>query len=168
VSGDPINPELGEVVLNGSEFVPYLKDLSPGEMQGMLTARPGLAEVLLEILSNQSSWGGKAGVTADEFAELEQLNARIARLDVFLRPAQKFAEMLCETRYALEDRRQHVILDIAASVDRRGKHEPELLARYGKTRQYRSASALKGVKTRRRKARQAKALAEAAEPSPVE
>ena len=152
MASDPKNPQVGDVVFNGSEFTPYLVDLAPGDLQGMRTAQPGFDDVLKEIITNQADWGESAGVTAADFAELSGMNARITRIDAFVRPVQKFLEMLIETRYQLEDRRQRIALNVAQSVDRRGVRDPELVAKYEKTRVYRSASAKKAAKTRRNKA----------------
>lgn len=149
MANDPTNPEVGALVIHGEEFGEYLVDLAPGALQGMRTAQPGFDDVIKEILANQAQWGPKAGVTVDDFTELEMTNARIARIDVFVRPVQKLLEMLIETRYMLEDRRQRLALNIAKSVDRRGVRDPKLLAKYEKTRAYRSASAKKGLRTRR-------------------
>jgi ribosomal protein L12E/L44/L45/RPP1/RPP2 len=161
MAGTPTNPENGDRVIDGSEFV-YLVDLTPKDLQGLRTAQEGLKEVLDEILSNHADWGGKAGLTAEEHAELVTTSERIARLDKFYGPLAKFTEMVEETRYLLEDKRQRVILNLASSVDRRSKNTPELLAKYEKTRTYRSAAAKKAVKTRQKNA-EAQAEAQAAE-----
>jgi hypothetical protein len=63
--------------------------------------------------------------------------------------------MLTETRYVLDDKRQRIILDAAQAVDRRAKKSDDLFARYQKTREYRSAIAKKGLKTREKKVQQA-------------
>jgi hypothetical protein len=149
---DPKNPQVGDTVFDGEEFQAYIVDLEPGDLQGMLTKQPGFEEVKQEILSNQNDWGARAGVTPEDITELELINGRIARIDAFVRPVQKFVEMLIETRYQLEDRRQRFALNVAQSVDRRGVRDPQLLAKYELTRTYRSAVAKKGVATRRKKA----------------
>lgn len=168
--GTPTNPEVGDRVFDGSEFT-YLKDLSPKELQGMLTAQPNLAIVLQEILTNQAAWGGQAGVTPDDVAEIATITERIGRIDQFLKPAAKFVEMLEETRYLLEDRRQHKVFDIGAAAERRGKEIPELLARYEQTRAYRSAAGKKAAKTRKKNAEAQEVEATAgeaqAEPTPA-
>jgi len=153
MAGDATNPEVGERVFDGSEFT-YLKDITPREMLGLRTAQLGLEEVLKEIRAHQAEWGGKAGLTADDFAELETISQRIARIDAFIAPVQKFLEMLTETRYLLEDKRQRFVLNLASSVDRRGKENPDLLAKYEQTRNYRSAAAKKALKTRLKNAEQ--------------
>lgn len=163
---DPKNPEVGSLVFDGEEFAPYLVDLQPGELQGMRTEQPGFDNVNKEVVANHAEWGAKAGVTEEDFNQLQTISERIERIDLFVRPLQKFLEMLIETRYVLEDRRQRIVLNIAQSVDRRGVREPILLAKYEKTRSYRSAIAKKAVRTRRRNA----ALATQAEqpaPAPV-
>ncbi|AKT41813.1 hypothetical protein [Chondromyces crocatus] len=160
----PLNPLVGERVFNGAEF-DYLVDLEPSALKGMRTAQRGLDRVLAEIIGNEVVWAEKAGVTTADMTQLFLLNERIARIDEFLAPVLKFAEMLSETRYVLEDQRQHILLNIGASVERRGKEMPELLARYQKTRTYRSAIAKKAAKTRKKNAEeQAEVVALAAEP----
>ncbi|AKT43554.1 hypothetical protein [Chondromyces crocatus] len=161
----PLNPIVGEREFNGAEF-DYLIDLEPSALMGLKTAQRGFARVLGEIVGNEVEWAEKAGVTAADMTHLALLNQRIARLDEYLAPVQKFAEMLSETRYVLEDRRQHIVLNIGASVERRGKEMPELLARYQKTRAYRSAAGKKAAKTRQRNAQEQEAEARALEADP--
>lgn len=52
----------------------------------------------------------------------------------------------------LDDRLQRQVFNIANTVERRAKmlHSDELLARYGKTRKYRSATGHKAARTRKR------------------
>lgn len=150
MAGDPKNPVVGEFVLDGSEFVAYVEDLAPGECQGMQKTREGFELVYREIIDNQKEWGVKAGVLNEDVADLEESNARIARIDVFLPAFRKAVELLTETRYKLDDKRQMLALNTANSVDRRGKDVPELFAKYEKTRKYRSEVAMKAVRTRKK------------------
>ena len=161
MSNDPLNPTIGSLVFNGEEFT-YLVDLEPQDMQGKLTEQPGFGEAKDEVLANQQEWGAKAGVTSDDFTQLQLCNERIARIDTFLPPMLKCIEMMTETRCLLEDQRQRIVLNVAKSVDRRSIREPQLLAKYQKTRAYRSANAKKGLKTR--KAKQAALTAPASQP----
>jgi hypothetical protein len=154
---DPKNPNVGDCVFDGSEFAPYLVDVPPGGLQRMRTAQDGCDEVCKEILANQADWGTKAGVTAEDAADLGDINAKMARLDQFIQPVRKFLEMLIETRYVLDDRKQKLIYTIGQAVDRRGKEKPELLAKYQHTRAYRSAIAKKALKTRNKNAEEASA-----------
>jgi hypothetical protein len=168
MAGDPKNPEMGEFHLDGSEFLPYGKDLPPGKCQGMLTARDGFNEVCAEILMNQAAYGGIAGIPDHDADDLTTCNERIARIDAFLPPLLKFVEILTETRYFIDDRRQRIILDSAQSVDRRAKKNPELFAKYEKTRAYRSAIAKKALKTKEKNAaeEQAPGAENGAKPEP--
>jgi hypothetical protein len=161
--GDPLNPKVGDREFNGAEF-DYLEDVEPSVLQSVLTAQEGSDAVLVEVTGNMQEWAEKAGMTPTDVADFTTLNQRIARIDVFLAPAQKFAEMLLETRYLLEDRRQRILLNLGASVERRGKQLPELLAKYEKTRAYRSAAGKKAARTRRRNAEQG---AQPQTPAPV-
>ena len=151
---DPLNPVIGQFVFDGTEFVSYAVDLPPGACQGMLATREGFEEVCKELVSNQAAWGAKAGIADQETTDLASCNERIARIDAFLPALAKAVEMLTETRYMLDDRRQRIALDAAQSVDRRALKMPELKAKYEVTREYRSAVAKKAVKTREKNAEQ--------------
>lgn len=149
---DATNPGMLSYIFDASEFLEYSCDLSPEECQGKLAERDGNAEVCNEIIDNQPYWGSKAGISPDDITQLQLLNGRIARLDAFLPPMEKCCEVLRETRMELVDQRERLIYNAANSVDRRAIKDPSLLARYQRTRAYRSAAALKAAKTRKKKA----------------
>ena len=151
---DPKNPTMGQLTFDGSEFAAYAVDMPPGACKGMLVTRPGFFDVCKEITDNQSECGGKAGIADPEVDELAQTNERIARIDAFLPALAKAAEILTETRYVLDDKRQRMVMDAAQAVDRRAKNAPELLAKYEKTREYRSVIAKKALKTKQQNAEQ--------------
>ena len=148
MAGDSKNPVVGSFVFDGAEFAEYAVDLPPGGCQGMLPTREGFLDVSQEILTQHAEWGAKAGIADQDKADLATANERIARIDVFLPALLKAVEVLTETRYLLDDQRQRIALDAAQAVDRRIGRQPELLARYEKTRQYRSAIAKKALKTK--------------------
>jgi hypothetical protein len=157
----------GSFNIDGSEFNEYGEDLGPKECQGFQTTREGYSEVYVEILANHALYGAKAGIPDADVTDMTTANERIARIDLFLPAYLKAAEILTETRAKLDDQRQRIALNSAASVDRRSLHHPELLAKYQKTREYRSAIAKKAAKTRAKKAAEAKAKAAAsATPAP--
>ena len=118
----------------------------------MIPTREGFLEVCQELLTHHAEWGSKAGIPDQDIADLTTLNARVARIDAFLPAFLKAAEILTETRYLLDDKRQRIVLDAAKAVDRRAKKAPELFASYQKTREYRSAIAKKGLKTKEQNA----------------
>jgi hypothetical protein len=150
---DPKNPIMGQLVFDGAEFT-YAVDLPPGACQGMLCTRDGYVDACAEIIANQPAWGAKAGIAAEEVTELTTANERIARIDTFLPAMMKAVEILTETRYMLDDRRQRIVMDAAQSVDRRAAKQPDLVAKYENTRNYRSAIAKKGLKTKAKNAEQ--------------
>lgn len=150
VNDDPMNPTMVSEIFDTSEFTPYEVHLGPGERQGMKVEHDGFEEVRMEIVDNQADWGEKAGIAPSDIAEFQLLNGRIARLDAFLPPFGKRYQVLLATRAFLADKREKLVNNVALSVDRRAAAEPALLSRYQKTRAYRSASALKAAKARRR------------------
>jgi hypothetical protein len=149
---DPKNPIMGQFVFDGQEFEAYAVDLPPGACQGMLLTRAGFDDVCKELTANHPAWSAKAGIPETEIDELKITNERIARIDAFLPALLKAVEMLTETRYVLDDKRQRIVLDAAQAVDRRAKKNDDLLARYQRTRAYRSAVAKKGLKTKEKNA----------------
>ena len=152
MAGDPKNPIIGEFVFDGAEFEAYAIDLPPGGCQGMLTTREGFLDVCQEIVTNHAEWGAKAGVPEGDMKDLVTANERIARIDVFLPALLKAVEVLTETRYVLDDQRQRIAFNGAQSIDRRLKSHPDLLAKYQKTREYRSAIAKKALRTKEKNA----------------
>jgi hypothetical protein len=146
------NPKMGDFVFDGSEFTAYAVDLAPGDCLGMLPTREGFLLVCQELLTNQAALGAIAGIADKEITDLSTANARIERIDVFLPALHKAVEMLTETRYLLDDQRQRIALDAAKAIDRRVKRYPELLAKYQRTREYRSEIAKKALKTKAKNA----------------
>jgi len=150
---DFTHPVVGDPGVDCSSLAMHLVDLPEEAMRGMLTAQEGFVEVILEIISNQAAWGEKAGITSSDFANFELSCDIVDKIDMYLPVARKLVEMLLETRALHEDRRQRIARAIAAGVERRAMHNAEgteLLARYQKTRVYRSAIGRKGYKTRQR------------------
>lgn len=145
---------LDSLVIDCTLLADFLEDLPPGDLIGRRTEQPGYAEVIDEIMINQEIWGSKIGVTADDIQAIELANHRIAMIDARLGACRKLLEKLEETRAKLDDQRQHQVALVATLVDARYKatRNPDLLARYEKTRAYRSAVGVKAVKTRRKNA----------------
>jgi len=153
----PKVPQPGDTVIDVTAIAKYLVDLPEGEMRGMLSEQPGFADVLAEIYANQAAFGEKAGITTVDFNDLQTTSDIIVHIDVYLPVARKLVEILEESRAKHDDHRQRLIYAIADAVDRRAKPREDgdtLLAKYQKTREYRSAIARKGVRTRRRNAQQ--------------
>lgn len=134
-------------------------DLPPGAMQGMRTEQKGYEEVVAEILSNQCVLGERAGVTQSDIDRIVELDRRIAQIDQYLPAAKKLYEILTETRAVVDDERQRLVNAVAVSVESRAKasRDTGLLARYQKTRDYRSSPGVKAVKTRTKNAAAAEA-----------
>jgi len=141
------------------EHVAYAVDLEPGATVGMVAESDGVDDVIGEIEANQPTHGDMAGVTALDFDNLVTAHARIEEIDHLLPAARKLVEILEETRAREVDLRERTIRSIAQSVDTRARKPGNgaLLARYEATRAYRSQTALKGVKTRKKNAEQKKA-----------
>jgi len=152
---DPTRPRLGDLVVDATELRPFLVDLPPGARQGMQTRRSGFDEAFAEVVANQPSIGPRAGVTEHDYETLIRAEEQLAEIDARLPAARKLVELLEETRATIHDRSHRLISAIASSVEGRASAlgEPELLGRYEKTRTYRSASAAKGHRTRRRNLR---------------
>lgn len=157
MAGDPKNPELGELHIDASDLASFIVDLQDGATRGMRTEQENFPEVLGEIAANQASLGDKAGITASDYGDLQLANERIAQIDVFLPAARKLVEVLEESRARLDDQRQRAVHGFARSVEDRAKTRDDgatLLAKYEKTRAYRSAIGVKALKTRLKNAKE--------------
>jgi hypothetical protein len=146
--------ELGALAIDCTSMAPFVQDLVPGALVGMRSRQPGYDDVLNEITSNQPTLGGRAGVTDEDIQAFLLANERIAMIDAQLPAARKLVELLEETRGKLDDQCQRQVSAVAVSVESRAKAygDDELLARYEKTRAYRSAIGLKAARTRRKNA----------------
>ena len=105
-----------------------------------------------EIKANHVVEGGTSVVFEAMYSELLLVEERIAQLDAKLPAASKLVEMMEETRALLDDQRQRLISAVASVAEAQAKAfgDSDTLARYEKTRAYRSAIALKAARTRRR------------------
>lgn len=141
---------IGSLFVDARPLADFLVDLERGKRQGLRTARPGFPDVIDEIVSNQREYGEKAGITRTQFERFMQLNHQIAQLDERIPAVKKLGEVLEETRAVLENERQNIVSGFATSVESSAKSSGDrtLLARYEKTREYRSADAKRGWKTR--------------------
>src|SRR5262245_4156545 len=137
--GKPV--DLNTLLIDASPFAEFVVDLPPGGKLGLQTQQDGYAEVVAEVVSNQAVWGNQAGITVGDFEQFTLTNERIAKIDALLPAARKLVEVLDETRAVLDDQRQRQISAMATSVEGRAKvlRKAELLAKYEKTRAYRSA-----------------------------
>lgn len=165
---DPIKPAvIGALAIDCSALASFLLDLPPRALQGLRAEQPGFDAVVAEITAHQSTLGPKAGITQDDIARILLANERIAQIDAFLPAAKKLVEMLTETRAKLDDERQRQVHAAAGMIEGRARAtgDKELLAKYEKTRAYRSAPGIKAAKTRKKNA-QAAAASSSTTPTP--
>lgn len=145
---------VGSLAVDCTHMTSWVKDYPPGELIGKRATQEGYEAAVDEIIANQLSWGSKVGVSADDIRGIRLADMRIAMIDACLPAARKMVEMLEETRIVVDDERHRRISKVAALVDAQTKTgpQPDLLARYEKTRAYRSQAAMKAVRTRRQNA----------------
>lgn len=119
----------------------------------MRTDQPGLPDVLDEIDVNQPTIGVEIGIGDKLISNLNDIGARISRINDFLPAALKLVELLEETKAKLENDRYNIISSIATLVDKtRICGSVDLYAAYEKTRAYRSAIGKKAAATRKKNA----------------
>ncbi|MDC0749639.1 hypothetical protein [Polyangium mundeleinium] len=153
---NPLEPVALDVLVHDcTSLAHFLVDLPPRARMGMCSEQEGFSEVVIEILTNQASLGDKAGITKSDIEAFQESNHRVAMVDAHLPALKKLVEMMEETRALEDDKRQRQVNAFADSIERRAKmtDDKHLLAKYEKTRTYRSAVARKGVKTRTKSAK---------------
>lgn len=155
-------------VIDARDVASFLVDLPRGATRGMKRAQEGFDLVLLEIFANQPKLGETIGILSRDVEELRLLTARLELIAKHLPNLRKLLELMVETELVLDNRRQQLVRTIAKTVDNAAylNKSDSISARYEETRNYRSAPAKKGVKTRQRRAalaaqRKAEALAKA-------
>ena len=164
MANDPQNPEPGDFQVDASPVSAFAVYLKEGELQGKRREQRGSEEVFKEIFGNHPKVGARAGVTDEDIRSLHECNARISMVRTYLGPARKLVRILEETEGEEDDKRHRIINAIATAVDRHSelRGNEDLGKRYDKTREYRSAIAVKAVKTRLRN----KASADTGGPAP--
>lgn len=145
---------VGSLLVDARELEGQLKDLSHGSLRGMRTTQKGYDEVITEIVSNHPLFGSQAGITDDDLRRLEELSELVEKLDRYLPAVKKLHELLRESRAFADDQRERLVCALAGTLEARAKldRNEAILARYEKTRAYRSAPGVKAAATRRKKA----------------
>lgn len=154
MADDPKNPEIGELAVDVTDLAPVIVDLPPGDGQGLKSEQEGCDEVVDEIVANQPGWGAKAGVSKEEVEDLTATHKQIARIDKLIPVVAKLLELLKDTRAVLADKRERLIRAVAWSVDAKVgvKGNEVLVAKYSRSRAYRSALGEKAARTRKKNA----------------
>lgn len=145
-------PALNDLFVDARPCADYLYDLEPGDRQGLRVELDGFVVAADEVIDNQQHYGERAGISDKDFALFTTAVERRDEIRKRLRVARKLVEVLEESEAVHDDSAQRQIFGFAQIVEARAKAygDSELLARYEKTRAYRSAVGVKAAKTRRR------------------
>ncbi len=152
MANDPRKPLYGELHVDATDLVDDTVDLEERARLGMRRAQPGYDLAEGEVVANHPTLGERAGITTLTVEELVASTMRIARINERLHAARKLVEILEESEAFHDDKRQRLIYGIADSVETqaRARGDHELLAKYERTRAYRSAIGKKAARTRQR------------------
>jgi hypothetical protein len=145
-------PGLNDLFVDARPCIGYTVDLQPGERQGLRVQMEGFDESAAEVIDNQEDYGERAGISDKDFQGFVTTVERRNELRKHLRVARKLVEILEESEAVHDDQAQRQIFGFAQVAEARARAygDPEILARYEKTRAYRSAVGVKAAKTRRR------------------
>jgi hypothetical protein len=152
MSNDPKRPDVGDLVLDATDLAGFIVDLPPGKRLGLRSTQPGFEGVVGELRANQPTLGAQAGLRDEDLAGLEEDLGHRAEIQARLPAARKLVELLEETDAVIGDRLQRRVFSMGQTVEARAKMlgDDTLLARYAKTREYRSAIGNKAARTRLR------------------
>ena len=145
--------DLHRLLVDARAVDSFIIDMPPEwERRGLLRRRKGFDEVLQELHFNQGMYGERAGITARDLQELRTAEEQLQQLQELLPRARKLTELLEENEARLDDRIQRMVHGLAAGIDIRAEamDDHELLGPYERVRRYRSATQLKGARTRKR------------------
>jgi hypothetical protein len=152
MSNDPKRPDAGDLVVDATDLAGIIVDLPPGKRLGLRSTQPGFDGAIGEIRANQSTLGTRAGLRDEDVAAIEEDLAHRAEIRARLPAMRKLVELMEETDAVVDDRLQRRVFTIAQTVESRARMlgDDELLARYAKTREYRSSIGNKAARTRQR------------------
>jgi len=159
----PKRPEPGALLIDARPLEDILVDFESGTTRGVTRAKPGFEEAVQEIVANQPKIGVRIGILQSQVDELQELNKKVDLIATYIPAVKKLYELLTETQSYLDNRRHEIIRVIAKTVEAQaeGMKDESLLGKYEQTRRYRSATALKAARTRKKKAADANGGAEA-------
>jgi len=145
-------PSIDDLFLDARPLAERLFDLPPGERQGLRVAMDGFDEAAAEVIDFQPRYGARAGISEQDFEAFTHTVTCRNEIRKHLRVARKLLEVLEESDAVYDDQAQRQIFSFAQIIEARAKAygDPEILAKYEKTRAYRSAIGYKAAKTRRR------------------
>jgi hypothetical protein len=145
-------PALNDLFVDARPCADYLIDLEQGERQGLRVELEGFPDSAAEVMDNQPLYGERAGISDKDFQAFVTAVERRDEIRKHLRVARKLVEVLEESEAVQDDQAQRQIFGFAQVIEARARAygDPELLARYERTRAYRSAVGVKAARTRRR------------------
>lgn len=119
----------------------FLVDLPPGATKGMRKEQQGWLDVCEEIVTNQPSYGDRAGITKTDFDRFVALNEQYAQILMVLPLLEKAKEILTESLAQTDNVRHKLATQFANSAEAHAKSEggdPTLRTAYEQTIAYRS------------------------------
>ena len=145
-------PSLDDLFVDVRHLADRLIDLEPGERQGLRVGLEGFDEAAAEVIDFQPRWGERAGISEKDFEAFTATLGHRNEIRKHLRVAHKLVELLEESDAVYDDQAQRQIFGFAQVIEARARAygDPDIMARYEKTRAYRSAVGYKAAKTRRR------------------
>ena len=132
---------------------PFLVDLPALATKGMRKEQEGWEDVRQEIVTNQTKYGERAGITDTDFNKFVALNEQYTQILAQLPLLEKAAEILTESLANVDNLRHKLVTQFADAAEDHAESEggdPTLLTAYEKTIAYRSIIADKAVKTRKK------------------
>lgn len=162
MTDSPKPPNRNDLFIDARAFESFLTDMPPDwERRGLLRRRSEFGEVWQEIQDHQASMGERAGITARDYQELCTAEEQFQQIAALLPAARKLLELLEENALRLDDRIQRMVKGLGAAIEIRADamDDRELVARYEKTCAYRSATQVRGARTRQRNRAAAEAAA---------
>lgn len=142
----------GQTSCDLADVKEVLVDLAPGALKGARNVQEGIGEVLIELSRVMPIHGEEAEIRSAVYARVVDATKHLEKLATYEIVLSKLLEVVQETRGQLTNNREHDLRVIAARAMETATRQdkPELLALFEKTIAYRSQSANKGVKTRKK------------------
>jgi hypothetical protein len=143
---------LGALKVDLTAMADDMQDIAPGGLKGARPEKEGLQDVLLELAQAIPAHGDAAEIHPSVYQRVLHANKGIAFLTESVLLQAKLLEVSRESLARLVNNREEDLSSIAKSAEDKGEkgNQPEMLAHFEKTINYKSQFADKAVETRQK------------------
>jgi hypothetical protein len=150
---DPKHPVVGDMAIDATDVTPA--PLTTDQIQRKIKVRAGFSEAVASLKRVSPTQIQGSGISADEVQRAIDLKVQYDRCEELLPAVEELFELLRETRIEYGHQISIILGEVAYQARRRADRDPkgaEILGTISDLLDYVSAPAIKGTKTKAKKA----------------